>query len=136
MLCSDIFPLTVFIDFIVAEHDVLLGRHPINTYGTDLNGLVPYFIAEKSMEKLRGLSKVTQLGSGRSETRSSLPTPNSAILFLFTMKHHLIRVLKEISLRSQNLSMNNSSNNDNSRLHFGCSLCSSLSQVLYKNCLI
>lgn len=77
MLCSDIFPLTVFIDFIVAEHDVLLGRRPVNTYGTDLNGLVPHFIAEESTEKLRGLSKVTQLGSGRSETRSTLPTPNS-----------------------------------------------------------
>lgn len=42
-----------------------------------LNGLDPHFIAEKSTEKLRALFKVMQLGGGRSEIRSRLPTPNS-----------------------------------------------------------
>ena len=36
----------------------------------------PSFIAEASGEKLRGLSKVTQLGGSRSETRSRLSTPS------------------------------------------------------------
>lgn len=61
----------------MAEHDVLLRRCPINACGTDANGLVPHFLAEESTEKLRGLSKVTQQGSGGSETRSRLLTPNS-----------------------------------------------------------
>lgn len=83
MLCSDVFLLTLLIDFTVAEHDVLLRRCTINIYGTDWNSLVPHFIAEKSTEKLRGLSKVTQLGGGRSETRNRLLNPNSLFYSLF-----------------------------------------------------
>jgi hypothetical protein len=36
----------------------------------------PSFVAQASGKKLRGLSKVTQLGGSRSETRSRLLTPN------------------------------------------------------------
>lgn len=43
----------------------------------------PSFIAEASGEKLRGLSKVTQLDDSRSETRSKLSTPN----YLFCSIH-------------------------------------------------
>ena len=67
------------------------------------NGLDPHFIAEERTEKLRALFKVTQLGSGRSETRSRLPPPNSlfySILVMFIMKHHLTPVEGKKSLES------------------------------------
>lgn len=55
---------------------------PSKCYETDLNVLVSHFIAEKRIEKLRGLSKVMQLGDGRFETRSRLPTPSSLYSYL------------------------------------------------------
>lgn len=127
--CTDIFLLGLFFGIIGFYGWLNMMSYPEKVPGEWFWNWFKWFSASfYSWGEYRDISRLAQghtALSVKSESRSRLLTPSFLFCSYLVWKVELNR--KKKSFRSQNLSMNNSGNNDNSGLRFRCSLCSSLS---------